>query len=183
LDRHCLPPEFPFDGIGPLQDILLDPAGVVELEGDEDVMLRLCNPCSRSLQKNKLPRFALANHMFIGLVPEALKDLTPIKESMVALCQAKCWIVQLKRIDDPDDIVAPNLQRGLRGHVIIYPQQPEQIATKLPPSIEDVATTVCVLFIGSLRPTQEWLEKHAKLLAVRADRVRRALVWLIDIAW
>jgi hypothetical protein len=131
----------------------------------------LCFPCSCSLKRNKMPRFALANRMFLGAVPDVLKNLTPIEESMIALCQAKSWIVQLKKIGDTDDLVAPNLQRGLQGHVIIYPQQPDRIAVKLPPSIEDVVSTVCVLFIGSTRPTREWLDKHAKLLAVRADRV------------
>jgi hypothetical protein len=132
-------------------------------------MLQLCLPCSQSLKKNKMPLFALANQMFLGAVPDVLKDLTPIEESMIALCQVKCWIVQLKKISDPDDVVAPNLQRGLRGYIIIYPQQPDRIAVKLPPSTEDVVSTVCVLFIGSSHPIQEWLDKHAKLLAVRAD--------------
>jgi hypothetical protein len=85
------------------------------------------------------------------------------------------------RTDDSntnDDIMPPNMQKGLRGHVIVYPQSPEMVAKKLPPDINDIVTPVCVLFIESQPPTPAWSNKKAKLLTVRADRIRSTLVWL-----
>ena len=72
------------------------------------------------------------------LGPDELKELTPVEESMIALCRAKCWIVQLKSRDgmNDDDTDVRSLQRKLHGHVIIYPQKPEVVARKLPSSIE-----------------------------------------------
>lgn len=66
-------------------------------------------------------------------------------------------------------------QRGLmKGHVIMYPQNPSRLATVLPPSLEEVGSTpICVLFIGSSPPTQEWLDK-ARPLYVRREKVRAA---------
>ncbi|KAJ6503609.1 hypothetical protein C8R45DRAFT_817889 [Mycena sanguinolenta] len=97
---------------------------------------------------------------------------------MIALCRSKCWIIQLK--EEKQDLVLQSTQRGIKGHVIVYPQQPSNIANILPPSVEEITAPVCILFVGSTAPTPEWLREHAKPLAVNAARVRRALVWLKD---
>ncbi|THU76715.1 hypothetical protein K435DRAFT_824518 [Dendrothele bispora CBS 962.96] len=94
---------------------------------------------------------------------------------MIARCRAKCWIIQLKEEDRASD---PITQRGVKGHIIIYPQQPSAVAKLLPPSIEEISSPICVLFIGSQPPSQEWLRTKAKPLTVRPTVVRRALCWL-----
>ncbi|KAJ7042215.1 hypothetical protein C8F04DRAFT_902364, partial [Mycena alexandri] len=94
---------------------------------------------------------------------------------MIALCRAKCWIVQLR--EDSGDSV-PISQRGVRGHIIVYPQRPSAIARTLPPSLSDVTTPICVVFIGSHPPTAEWLKEKATPLIVRKERVMEALAWL-----
>ncbi|KAJ7020685.1 hypothetical protein C8F04DRAFT_974022 [Mycena alexandri] len=95
---------------------------------------------------------------------------------MVALCRAKCWIIQLRE-DDSDGNV-PFAQRGVRGHIIVYPQRPSAIAKTLPPSLSDVTTPICVVFVGSKPPTAEWLKDKVKPLTVRKERVMDALAWL-----
>ncbi|KAJ7739225.1 hypothetical protein DFH07DRAFT_681047, partial [Mycena maculata] len=95
---------------------------------------------------------------------------------MIARCRSKCWIIQLQ--EENHDLLLASTQRGVKGHVIIYPQQPSQIANVLPPSIEEITSPVCVLFVGSSPPSPEWLREHAKPLAVNAHRVRKALEWL-----
>ncbi|KAJ7847669.1 hypothetical protein B0H13DRAFT_1557877, partial [Mycena leptocephala] len=127
------------------------------------------------LEEEKMPALALANKMFLGSVPPELKDLTIIEESMIARCSSKCWIVQLK--EENQDLVLASTQRGMKGHIMIYPQQPSNIASILPPSLE-ITSPVCVLFVGSSPPTPEWLRDHAKPLAVNATRVRNTLQWL-----
>ncbi|KAJ6560619.1 hypothetical protein DFH09DRAFT_1247852 [Mycena vulgaris] len=93
---------------------------------------------------------------------------------MIALCRAKCWIIQL-RDEDPH---MPTTQRGVRGHIIVYPQRPSDIAQTLPPSLEDVITPICVIFVGSHPPSAEWLKTKATPLIVRKERVMNALAWL-----
>ncbi|KAJ7475562.1 hypothetical protein B0H11DRAFT_1643933, partial [Mycena galericulata] len=95
---------------------------------------------------------------------------------MIARCRSKCWIIQLR--EENQDLVLASTQRGIKGHIIIYPQQPSRIAEILPPSVEEITSPVCVLFVGSSPPTPEWLRDHAKPLAVNANRVRVALQWL-----
>ncbi|KAF8226030.1 hypothetical protein L208DRAFT_1304229, partial [Tricholoma matsutake] len=138
--------------------------------------LNLCFSCLKSIEKEKIPALALANRTFVGPLPPELNDLTPIEESMIALCRSKCWIVQLSE-QDHSDLTSPHVQRGFHGNIIIYPQEPQQVATVLPPSIEEITSPICVIFVGSKPPSREWLRDKAKPLAVRGDKVRQALVW------
>ncbi|KAJ7608299.1 hypothetical protein DFH06DRAFT_903001, partial [Mycena polygramma] len=96
---------------------------------------------------------------------------------MIALCRAKCWIIQLRDDDYGSESNIPTTQRGVRGHIIIYPQRPSAIALSLPPSISDIVTPLCVIFVGSKSPT-EWLKNKAKSLIVRKERVMKVLAWL-----
>jgi hypothetical protein len=114
--------------------------------------------------------------MYLGPIPSELKDLTIIEEAMIARCRAKCWIVQLK--EENLSAVTPDSQLGIKGHVIIYPQRPSEIANLLPPSKQDILTPVCILFVGSTPPTAEWLRGKAKPLCVRREKVHAALEWL-----
>ncbi|PPQ80093.1 hypothetical protein CVT24_006535 [Panaeolus cyanescens] len=172
---HIPMPMASFDTDNILNDVLMDPNGVVRNENGK-LIARTCQQCYRSLTKDKLPPLALANRMFLGSVPPVLADLTPIEEAMIAKCQAKCWVIQLK--DESATVVSPDSQRGIRGHIIIYPQNPSEIAQQLPPSIDDVMSPICVLFVGSSPPSLEWLRQKAKPLTVRREKVRQALIWL-----
>jgi len=173
LDPDCSPPPLPYDD-GPLKDILLDPAGV-NIDARGRITLFVCKTCTSSLKKKKVPPLSLANCTFLGPVPDELKDLTVVEEAMIARCRSKCWVIQLK---EERELNLNNTQRGMKGHVIIYPQRPSEIAAVLPPSLDDILTPICVIFIGSSPPSPEWLREKAKPLAVRREKVRSALVWL-----
>jgi hypothetical protein len=118
----CPPPLSPYT-TGILRNVVLDPSGVREL-GDDQYELNLCISCLKSIEKEKIPALALANRTFVGPVPPELNDLTPIEESMIALCWSKCWIVQLSE-QDHSDLTSPHAQQGLHGNIIIYPQEPQ----------------------------------------------------------
>ncbi|KAJ7723184.1 hypothetical protein DFH07DRAFT_759635 [Mycena maculata] len=93
---------------------------------------------------------------------------------MIALCRAKCWIIQLRN----DEVSSATIQCGIRGHIIVYSQHPSAIACTLPSSLDDVLIPICVIFVGSKPPTAEWLQKKARPLIVQQERVMNALIWL-----
>jgi hypothetical protein len=140
---------------GPLANVLVDPAGVTANENG-DLTFLLCKRCNSRLKQKKKPPTSLANLTYLGPVPDVLKDLTVIEEAMIARCRAKSWIVQLDAKNDDICSSTPDVQRGVKGHVIIYPQRPSEIAQILPPLLEDILTPVCVLFVGSSPPTPQW---------------------------
>jgi len=173
LDPNCNGPPLPYND-GPLCDIVLDPNGVT-VDAAGKVNLLICKTCMSSLNNDKIPPLSLANRNFLGPVPNELKDLTVVEEAMIARCRAKCWVIQLK---DEKNLDLANSQRGMKGHIIIYPQRPSEIAAVLPPSLEDIITPICVIFVGSSPPSQKWLREKAKPLSVRREKVRAALIWL-----
>jgi hypothetical protein len=124
-----IPPPLPYTA-DVLKDVLVDSAGVCEIPFDEcNYELNLCNSYSSEIQKQKTPALTLANKTFLGPVPAELKDLTLIEESMIALCHAKCWIIQLS--EQHSDVAFPHNQQGFHGNIIIYPQPSQKIASML----------------------------------------------------
>jgi hypothetical protein len=75
-------------------------------------------------------------------------------------------------------ILLPMPNASTKGHVNIYPQRPYAISDILPPPLDEVSTPICVVFVGSSAPSDEWLRTKAIPLAVRREKVRDALVWL-----
>ncbi|THU96941.1 hypothetical protein K435DRAFT_965717 [Dendrothele bispora CBS 962.96] len=102
------------------------------------------------LTRGKVPPLSLANYMFLGDVPPELRDLTVVEEA-------------LKEEERASD---PNTQRGVKGYIIIYPQQQQlkAVARLLPPSIEEISSPICILLIGSqppsLRRALQWLKLY-----------------------
>jgi len=172
-DGGFLPPPVPFDS-GPLRNKLVDARGVLMQNGE--VVLELCTTCSRGLHRKSLPKHALANRLYVGPVPDELGDLTMVEESMIARARAKSWIVKLQEQDT--DSTSPTAQRALKGHTIIHPQQPDKLKDVLPPPVDETLSFICVIFVGSSKPTKEWLRDKAKPLVVRREKIRSALIWL-----
>ncbi|KAJ3803550.1 hypothetical protein F5876DRAFT_54336, partial [Lentinula aff. lateritia] len=69
-------------------------------------------------------------------------------------------------------------QRGLKGNIIIFPQKVSSVSKILLPSVEELSEPICIIFVESTQPSNEWLRAQAKPLTVQPGRVRRALLWL-----
>lgn len=161
-----------FERSDTLNNLALNRRGLSTLEGGV-IRLDMCRDCHACLRRGKLPSFALANDMVLGDVPEALRGLTPVEEALIARCRAKSWIVHLRESD-----VKGMAQRGMKGHVIVYPQHPEGLRNVLPPPVEDLQRYICVVFVGSQKPSQSWFNTKASPLLVRQEKIRRALQFL-----
>ncbi|KAG1779164.1 hypothetical protein EV702DRAFT_966815 [Suillus placidus] len=95
---------------------------------------------------------------------------------MIARCHAKCLIIQLK--EENQNLQLSTNQQGIKGHIIIYPQRPEGIAAILPPTVDEIVTPICVIFVGSSPPFRAWLQEKARPLIAQREKVRAALIWL-----
>jgi hypothetical protein len=92
-------PEMPnhLTDIGSLANYILDSRGV-KGQSDESPELVLCTDCYHTLDWKRLPKYAIANSLAFGEVPDVLQGLSPVEESMIALCRSKCIMVQLKTV-------------------------------------------------------------------------------------
>ncbi|KAJ6537511.1 hypothetical protein DFH09DRAFT_1090868 [Mycena vulgaris] len=124
LSPDCPEPPMPNPPNSPYSDLFLD-AACVERDPETNALALVCCPeCRSALKGNRVPPRAVANYNYLGPVPPELAGLTVVEEAMIALCRAKCWIIQL-RDQDPH---MSTTQHGVRGHIIGYPQRPSDIA-------------------------------------------------------
>ncbi|KAJ3803610.1 hypothetical protein EV368DRAFT_53697 [Lentinula lateritia] len=62
---------------------MLDSNGVKK-SNNGSYMLNLCQPCHSALKNGKTPALSSANHLFVGAVPEELKDLSVVEEAIIS---------------------------------------------------------------------------------------------------
>ncbi|KAJ7932933.1 hypothetical protein B0H13DRAFT_1856544 [Mycena leptocephala] len=142
----------------PYAHMLLDPSSLESDLETNDPVIVVCRRCRSGLMSGRVPPLSLANRNYLGPVPQALRDLTVVEEAMISLCRAKCWIIQLREEGSESSI--PISQRGVRGHIIVYPQRSSSVALSLPPSLEEIITPICVIFVIA---ALSWLKVHNHL--------------------
>ncbi|KAG2746676.1 hypothetical protein P692DRAFT_201840867 [Suillus brevipes Sb2] len=79
---------------------------------------------------------------------------------MIALCRSKSWVIHLK--EEHQNLHLPHSQRGVKGHVIVYPQEASAVAKVLPPSMEEITTPICVLFSLNVSEDEQILPVHVQ---------------------
>jgi hypothetical protein len=125
----------------------------------------VCFDCLCALDKNRLPKFLLANSMWIGEVPYELKVLTFLEQLLVALHYPRCFVFKLypKRgegvIGDPQ-----HLQRGMAGNVSCYELNNDSIVDMLegnlmPPDVSILASVIAVTFVSGKTLPKKWLKQ------------------------
>lgn len=129
FNKNCTPLQPPFTE-GLLANLMIDPAGVVHREAKNDISLQLCSWCNSALKRGKLPRLAVTNLNVLGSIPPEMKNMTMVEEMLITCCWAKCCIVKLQ--DNRTSTSLPSSQRGIKGNIIIYPQQVGALANMLP---------------------------------------------------
>ncbi|CAF1614641.1 unnamed protein product [Rotaria sp. Silwood1] len=131
----------------------------------------LCKDCYLAYSKGQIPKFGAANKMWIGDVPEELKDLTIVEEKLIAIYRHNTCVIKLQSPFNSSSTA----QSALKGNAITFPQNIPNIASSLPLAMSTLCDTIKVVFIGSRMPTRDQVRK---ILTVRKKKVRNALEWL-----
>lgn len=125
----------------------------------------ICLECDRSLRNSRRPKMALANHLWVGDVPECLKDLTLGECALIARVRHNQCVVRVSQG-----------HAKMVANVIAFEHPSKKIYDKLPMRREDVSEVLAVLYTGVDPPTEDDLKRTPVL--VRRNRVRAALEWL-----
>lgn len=127
--------------------------------------IELCSSCLSAIKKGVIPRLALANGIYVGEVPDVLKDLRFVEKLVIARRRHNAFMVEVRRG-----------QRKMRANAVTFTQPVEKVYDELPPPREDLDATLAILFTGSCAPTEDDLDRTPFL--VRHNAVRAALHWL-----
>jgi len=136
----------------------------------------VCLECLMNLKKNRLPRQALANNMWVGEVPFELAVLTLPERVLIARNFPAAHIVKLFPLSKG----VPSTNCALRGNVSTYRLDMDEIADMvqgniMPNPSQILASTIGVTIIGPKNVRERTMPGF---LWVRRHRVRAALSWL-----
>ncbi|KAF8133838.1 hypothetical protein EV363DRAFT_1397244 [Boletus edulis] len=127
--------------------------------------IHACSRCRQALLSSPphQPRFALANYLYYGTerlpsnVSEAFLSASPFECLLISRCRSTTVTHHYVRRGRRGGYVPEeSSQRFNRGNVVLFPQDPGALRDVLPPSLNDIRDTVCVLFSGGRKkPTAE----------------------------
>jgi hypothetical protein len=129
-----------------------------------------CSPCHSAISQNRPPKYSALNGVnvtFCQSYPDVLQELTLVEECLVARSHPIASIVKLRPQGAAYD--------GLRGHVVVLPQEPGPLLDILPSAELNLVDKIRVIWFGDGTPTAEDLKPY---LEVRKHVVLRALQWL-----
>ena len=150
-------------------DVILYKAGL--FEKNRVNMCRLCQKCHAALVKKSIPKFAIANHMWVGDIPAELQALTIPEQKLISLYRHNSCIIKLHSPFHS----ATTAQTALKGNCITFLQNVPNIVDSLPLSLDELCDTLKVIFIGARPPNRIQLKK---VLTVRKKKIIQALQWL-----
>ncbi|KAJ7203922.1 hypothetical protein C8J57DRAFT_957026, partial [Mycena rebaudengoi] len=130
------------------------------------VLCHLCNSAVKRKTFASIPLRSYANGLWIGQVPEELKDLTFLEDQCIARARATKCMYKLT--------LGPTGQLAARGNVYSL-----SLAHLTVPLFQ-LQDEICVILVGSpdTEVTHEKLKRSP--LLVRRHKIRTALFWLID---
>jgi hypothetical protein len=135
-----------------------------------------CAECVRSLERGVL---SPAAHLHGRLrcehaYPDALKDLTPVEEKLIALNSCYGFITKYNVVKGSRE--SATYPKHVKGHITVFPSSVQELVTRvLPHPLLKVMDEIHVSWQGAEKPAPKDL---SLLLSVRRRVVERALVWL-----
>lgn len=140
---------------------------IQEIKGPilDNACSKICRACEDSLIMGLIPKYALANGLWLGAVPEQLKGLTFAERLLISRVRHNKCVMR-----------ASSGMHKMKCNAIMFENPTPKIYQRLPPPIEDLDEVLAFIFTGPCRPTPEDLERTP--LLVRRRKVAKALEWL-----
>ena len=152
------------------------PAGLV----DPACKVPICADCKVDVGKKKpgLPKYALANDLWIGAMPKALRGLS--EGAWLLLPLARCLMKRFNCKSDMDKRWRPpsdQMIKALVGNVCVFPQADGgKVLTSLPPTAEELIDSLAIVFTG---PAEDMLTGFHKDLGVDPAVLKEAYDFLL----
>ncbi|KAH6712162.1 hypothetical protein BKA61DRAFT_553481, partial [Leptodontidium sp. MPI-SDFR-AT-0119] len=159
------------------QDNLVRPLqGCLDICGRHGTIWDFCCQCHTALSLGTIPKFSAKNLVNVTMCqhyPDALDDLTPVEECLIAKCHPIGTIIKLR----PGGHLSPINYKALRGHIIVIPQDPGPLLQILPSPELRLDNLIKVIWLGNRAPADTDLKPF---LQVRKDKVLAALEYLVQ---
>jgi hypothetical protein len=140
---------------------------IIDIDGPvlDNSCSQICSECASSLEKGKIPRYALANNLWIGDIPHELQGLSFAETMMIARIRHNKCLVRVS-----------SGWSKMTSNVIMYSNPTVKVYHALPPPKEELDDVLAFIFTGPAQPTDEDFKRSPML--VRRQKVLKALEWL-----
>ena len=169
--RTDVNPQFPadeFQFIDPRFNGLMSDQDGVQVTQSQTT-LQVCHPCHGYLPRSLMPRFALANKLYRGCLPEQFQNLMWIEERVCAKYTNTATVTRFYQSSDPSQPAV------FHGNTRTHEMSVSSTATVLPRALADVNGLLSVVFIG---PSKFKPEHLGNMYRVRKSKVWNFLQWL-----
>jgi len=126
---------------------------------------KICTTCVNCLKKNKVPLLALANGIWLGEVPDELKNLTYAEQLLIGRVRHNRCIIR----------VSSGMHK-MKANAISFSNPMPKIYNVLPPPVGELDDVLAFIYTGPCKPTKSDFERTP--LLVRRKKVAAALEWL-----
>ena len=140
---------------------------------DPDQQVPFCSDCLTSIRRPRpqMPKFALANDLWLGQLPAPLRHLSEGAWLMLALARPFIHRIICYR-DGQTQGDTTELYKGFIGNVAAFKQQDgASLLTSLPPRAADLAERIGIAFVGNSGDLQKC---HVEALKCSVHDVRAA---------
>ncbi|CAN0317457.1 unnamed protein product, partial [Scytosiphon promiscuus] len=144
------------------------------IEAEAPHRLKVCSDCFNDLRKGKMPRAALANGLWLGDLPEHLRDATFVEMAASSAVRISGMVVALDELKIGR--VPGSAKSVMRGTFTFYFQDAYGVQSQLPACDKDVAGSFTCALVGS-RPTDAQLRR---LFGARRSMVEALLAFQQD---
>lgn len=162
------------------------PAGL-----NEDLeLLNICQTCHERLSKGKLPARALENNLWVGPIPDVLKNLTIAERLCLAPARLQIRLLHLSLYDRvfgrdvPDqshrDLRRPDQHAKIKGNAIFLPQDPVALYNTWPLRPEELHQQLYVTFLSKDEKLPENLVPLERVIGVRRSVLKAAIEYLVN---
>ena len=151
------------------------------LDVDEGVVsCWMCFDCLRCLERGMMPKFAIANNLWIGDVPSELIGLTIPEQLLIARYYPRCYIFKLFPRDVDYRVPPDRLYSGMAGNASLFELNTQEVVEmlrgqRMPSPVASLASVIAITFVGTRKLPLDWLKKTFR---VRRQVVFDALLWL-----
>ncbi|KAH7921152.1 hypothetical protein BV22DRAFT_1107344 [Leucogyrophana mollusca] len=129
----------------------------------------MCSECRTDLTRGVVPRYALANGLFRGRLPDEFSDLTWVEEKV---CAIYCITAHVTRLFQSSD---PSQPRVFHGNTCAHEMNYVSTASVLPRTPADINGFLSIVFVG---PGKFDPSKMGTVFRVRRAKIWSFLVWL-----
>lgn len=131
----------------------------------------LCKDCSLSLSRRQLPRYAIANHLYLGVLPECFSDLTWVEEMACSIYRTTAHVTRLYQSNNLNDPLV------YHGNTCAHEMNVISTVTALPRTPGDINSMISIIFVGKKKFDPG---RMGNMLRIRKEKVWQFLLWLVE---